>query len=46
MSERLLISVRTVQKHRSNIIAKLDLPSDADALTSWVSKNKALFTVL
>jgi len=43
ISERLLISVRTVQKHRSNIIAKLDLPSDADALTSWVSENKELF---
>ena len=44
ISDRLHISIRTVQKHRSNIITKLDLPSDSDALTTWVSENKELFS--
>ena len=43
ISDRLHISIRTVQKHRSNIITKLDLPSDSDSLTTWVSENKELF---
>ena len=42
ISESLLISIRTVQKHRSNIINKLDLSSDQDALSNWVSTNKLL----
>ena len=40
----LTISIRTVQKHRTNIIAKLDLPSDSDALSDWATKNKELFS--
>ncbi len=43
IAELLTISYRTVQKHRSNIIAKLDLPSDSDALSIWAHKNKELF---
>ncbi|RNC86405.1 MAG: DNA-binding response regulator [Winogradskyella sp.] len=46
ISETLLISVRTVQKHRANIIKKLSLSSDQDALTNWVSQNKALISSL
>ncbi|TXD51040.1 MULTISPECIES: response regulator [unclassified Polaribacter] len=42
IAEILSISTRTVDKHRSNIISKLDLPSDADALTVWVKENKEL----
>lgn len=46
IADLLTISYRTVQKHRSNIIAKLDLSSDADALSHWVNKNKELFLSL
>jgi len=46
ISEQLSISIRTVQKHRSNIIAKLDLSSDSDALATWVLENKALLNIL
>jgi len=42
IADLLTISHRTVQKHRSNIISKLDLPSDSDALSHWVLKNKEL----
>lgn len=43
IADLLTISYRTVQKHRSNIIAKLDLSSDADSLSIWASENKELF---
>jgi len=46
IAELLTISHRTVQKHRSNIIAKLDLSSDADALSIWALNNKELFLLL
>ncbi|TMM29562.1 response regulator transcription factor [Polaribacter aestuariivivens] len=39
----LFISPRTVEKHRSKIILKLDLPHDTGALLTWVLKNKHLF---
>ena len=42
ISEILSISSRTVDKHRSNIISKLDLSSDSDSLTVWVNENKEL----
>jgi DNA-binding NarL/FixJ family response regulator len=42
IADLLTISHRTVQKHRSNIISKLDLPSDSDALSHWVLINKEL----
>jgi len=40
IAEILSISTRTVDKHRSNIISKLDLPSDS--LSVWVKDNKDL----
>ena len=46
ISEALLISVRTVQKHRTNIIKKLSLSSDQDALTIWVSNHKELISTI
>ncbi|NNC50396.1 MAG: response regulator transcription factor [Flaviramulus sp.] len=46
ISEMLFISVRTVQKHRSNIISKLELSSDSDALSLWASQNKDLFLTM
>ncbi|RYC51779.1 response regulator transcription factor [Flagellimonas olearia] len=42
----LLISLRTVQKHRSNMIQKLELGSDGDQWTSWISKYKDLILSL
>jgi DNA-binding NarL/FixJ family response regulator len=39
----LFISPRTVEKHRSKIILKLDLPQETRALYTWVQKNKHLF---
>lgn len=38
----LSISHRTVQKHRANIIGKLDLPSGVDSLTQWTEINREL----
>ena len=46
ISDLLAISIRTVQKHRSNIISKLDLSSDSDALSLWIAKNKEIFLSL
>lgn len=42
IAEILSISIRTVDKHRSNIITKLDLPSTSDSLFLWVKSNKDL----
>ncbi len=39
------ISIRTVQKHRSNIISKLDLSSDSDSLSFWVKENNYLLDI-
>lgn len=39
----LFISPRTVEKHRSKIILKLDLSRETGSLTTWVQKNKHLF---
>ncbi len=40
ISELLTISQRTVEKHRSNIIKKLELSNDMDALSSWAIEHK------
>lgn len=40
ISELLTISQRTVEKHRSNIIKKLDLSNDMDALSNWAIEHK------
>lgn len=42
ISDELSISIRTVQKHRANIIKKLDLPSSVDSLFQWTKENKEL----
>lgn len=46
IADHLLISVRTVQKHRSNIIQKLDIENHDDQLTSWTQKYKELILSL
>lgn len=38
IGEQLSVSARTVEKHRSNIIAKLDLTPQADALVIWTKE--------
>lgn len=43
IAEHLFISKRTVEKHRSNIIHKLDIKSSQNGLLLWVQKNAALF---
>ena len=40
----LFISSRTVEKHRSNIINKLNIERKTGTLTTWVQKNKHLFS--
>jgi DNA-binding NarL/FixJ family response regulator len=40
IAEILSVSVRTIEKHRSNIIAKLDLKTKANSLTNWAFINK------
>jgi DNA-binding NarL/FixJ family response regulator len=35
IAETLSVSIRTVEKHRSNIIAKLDIEGGTNALTNW-----------
>lgn len=42
IAETLLISVRTVQKHRSNILSKLEIESAVDGLSLWVNNHKEL----
>jgi DNA-binding NarL/FixJ family response regulator len=42
----LSVSLRTVEKHRSNIIDKLNLKGQANALTSWAIYNKNLISSL
>jgi len=39
----LFISSRTVEKHRSNIINKLNIERKTGSLSTWVQKNKHLF---
>lgn len=39
----LFLSPRTVEKHRSNIIDKLQLDRKPRALNTWVEKNRHLF---
>jgi two-component system nitrate/nitrite response regulator NarL len=46
IAEILYISHRTVQKHRTNIIAKLDLPASGDALSVWTAENRELILSL
>ncbi|MEP0266153.1 response regulator transcription factor [Dokdonia sp.] len=43
IADHLFISKRTVEKHRSNVIHKLDIKSSQNALLLWVQKNPELF---
>lgn len=40
LAEELTISVRTVEKHRSNILAKLELDNKPSSLSIWANINK------
>lgn len=42
IADKLFISERTVEKHRSNVIQKLDLEGKPNGLTTWVLHNKHL----
>ena len=46
IGELLSISSRTVEKHRSNIIAKLDLSPETDALVIWTKEYKEFLSNL
>ena len=43
IAEELSISVRTVDKHRSNIVCKLGLDNKPTSLSIWASLNKHYF---
>lgn len=43
IGEILSISTRTVEKHKSNIIRKLDLPHKQNSLLIWVKENQDFF---
>ncbi|GLB49598.1 response regulator [Neptunitalea lumnitzerae] len=43
IADELFISRRTVEKHRSNIIEKLNLPSTPNALILWLKQHPELF---
>ena len=45
IAEELFISKRTVEKHRSNIIKKLEIPPTQNGLLLWVQKHPELFKV-
>ena len=42
IAEMLFISDRTVEKHRSNIVNKLNLTGQSNSLTNWAIENKVL----
>ena len=46
IAQHLSIAKRTVEKHRSNIIAKLDLVCNKDTLAQWTYDNKDLIELL
>ncbi|MAP80242.1 MAG: DNA-binding response regulator [Aequorivita sp.] len=47
IAEQLYVSVRTVEKHRSNIILKLNLESHtANALSIWANSNRTIINEL
>jgi len=46
IAEQLSVSIRTVEKHRSNIISKLELPAGTNSLMKWALTNKNIILEL
>lgn len=46
IAELLFISERTVEKHRSNLVSKLNLSGQSNSLTYWAIENKTLLNGL
>lgn len=46
IADQLFISERTVEKHRSNIVAKLELSGRSYSLTTWAVENKVIISTL
>lgn len=46
IAELISISPRTVEKHRSNIIKKLDLTNEMDALSNWAREHKDIILTI
>jgi len=46
IAEQLRVSPRTIQKHRTNIIAKLNLEASKDSLSIWTDSHKELVLTL
>jgi DNA-binding NarL/FixJ family response regulator len=46
IADQLSVSSRTIEKHRSNIIAKLSLDNTANSLISWALANKNIISQL
>ncbi|RMA65786.1 response regulator [Ulvibacter antarcticus] len=42
IAESLFVSIRTIEKHRSNIISKLEIEGGANILSSWALNNKSV----
>ncbi len=42
IADNLNVSSRTVEKHRSNIISKLEIEGEANSLTNWAITNKKI----
>jgi len=40
IAKNLSVSIRTIEKHRSNIIAKLNIGNTANTLSGWAVTNK------
>lgn len=46
IAEMLSLSIRTIDNHRANIIHKLELPSNTDALSVWAKEHKKLIEIM
>lgn len=46
IADQLFISERTVEKHRSNMVAKLGLSGQSNSLTTWAVENKIVLSNL
>jgi len=46
IAEKLFVSIRTIEKHRSNLISKLRIDSPHNSLTTWAIVNKNIILSL